>query len=87
MNELLRKFFAPGVPSEQWALNKYDYIKAVVISIFAPVFMLAIQWLNNFFNNQPFVWDWPLLGKTAGACLLSYLTKNYLSPSQNPPLK
>lgn len=87
MNELLRKFFAPGVPSEQWQLNRYDYIKAVIISIFAPVFMQAIQWLNAYFENQPVHWDWPLLGKTAGACLLSYLTKNYLSPSANPPLK
>jgi len=88
MNELLQKFFAPGVPSEQWKLNKWDFIKATVMGVFGPAIMMVIDALMKFFNGKdPLAIDWQLVAKTAGACFLSYIIKNFLSPSNNPPLK
>lgn len=88
MNELFKKFFAPGVSSEQWSLNKWDYVKATVLAIFAaPISMLVnsiTQWSSG---HDPFVIDWQLLWKSCVIALTTYLVKNYFSPSANPPLK
>jgi hypothetical protein len=88
MNELLRKFFAPGVPSEQWNLNKWDLIKAFIVGTFAPVIMLIVDALNKWYSgHDPLVIDWTLLIKTAVSCFMGYILKNWITPSSNPPLK
>lgn len=88
MNEFLHKIFASGVPSEQWNLNRWDYIKAVLLAIFAvPISMLVnsiTQWANS---QDPFTMDWQLLWKSCVIAVVTYLVKNYFTPSQNPPLK
>jgi len=88
MNDLLRRFFAPGVPSDKWALNKYDFIKGFVLSVFAPAILMVTESLNKYFSgNDPLVIDWRMLGKVAGSCFLGYILKNFVSPSSNPPMK
>lgn len=87
MNDLLRRFFAPGVPSDQWALNKYDFIKGFILSVFAPAILMVTESLNKYFSgSDPLTIDWKMLSKVAGSCFLGYILKNFVSPS-NPSLK
>lgn len=88
MNELLRKFFAPGVPSDQWQINKYDLIKGFILSVFAPCILMLTEALNKYFSGtDPLQVDWRMLGKVAGSCFLGYILKNFFSTPSNPPLK
>lgn len=89
MSKFLQSIFAPGVSSEQWNLNKFDYIKAFLLGLFAvPITMLfdsILTWANG--KGIELTIDWDSILKACVISIVTYLVKNYFSPSSNPPLK
>lgn len=84
---VLQKLFAPGVSSDQWQLNKWDYIKATVLAVFAVPIGMVVTAATQWTNGQPFSLNWQDVAKISLSCALTYLVKNYFSPTSNPPLK
>lgn len=86
---LFQKLFAPGVTSEQWSLNKWDFIKGFILSVFAPAITMIIDSITSWTSsaNAPFVLDWKMLLKVSVSCFVGYLIKNFVTTPQNPPLK
>jgi hypothetical protein len=87
MNQFFKNLFAPGIASDQWNLNKWDYIKATVLAVFAVPIGMVMTALTQWTNGQPFKVDWSDVLKISLSCAATYLFKNFFSPSSNPPLK
>lgn len=84
-----KKIFAHEATSEQWQLNKFDYIKAFLIGLFAvPITMIidsVLTWANG--HGMGLIVDWESILKACVISIVTYVTKNFFSPSSNPQLK
>jgi hypothetical protein len=77
MDELLHKFLSPGSTSEQWQLNKRDFLKGLWVAAFTTPVTIIMQSLDN----ASFTFDWRMIAKVAAAGALSYLIKNFITPA------
>lgn len=59
------------------SLNTTDFLKGLLVAVITPVFTILITSLNA----GTLTFDWKAIGITAAIAGLSYLTKNWLSPS------
>jgi hypothetical protein len=80
MDEFLHKIFSPGSTSEQWKLNKRDFLKGIAVAAFTTPVTVILQSLEA----ASFTFDWRMIGKVAAAGALSYLIKNFITPAIPP---
>lgn len=64
--------------SKQLTLNLNDFWKGLLVAVISPVFTIVLESLNL----GSLTFDWKAIGTTALIGLLSYLSKNFFSPSQ-----
>lgn len=64
--------------SKQFTINLSDFWKGLLVAVGTPVFTILLQSLNA----GSLVFDWKAIVVTALAGLLSYLSKNFFTPSE-----
>lgn len=64
--------------SKQFSLNLNDFWKGLLMAVLLPVFTIVLQSLNA----GSLVFDWHSIEVAALAGLISYLVKNFFTPSQ-----
>ncbi len=63
--------------SKQFSVNGSDFWKGLIVAVISPVFTIILQSLNA----GSLTFDWKAIGATALIGLLSYLSKNFFTPS------
>lgn len=66
------------ITSKQFSINISDFLKGLIVAVISPVFTTLITSLNAGSFNV----DWKDIGITASVAFLSYILKNFLTPSQ-----
>jgi len=63
--------------SKQFTINLSDFWKGLIVAVISPVFTIILQSLNA----GSLTFDWKAIWATALIGILSYLSKNFFSPS------
>jgi hypothetical protein len=59
----------------RYILNQRDWLKGILLAVLTPVLTIII----NSLNAGTLTFDWKLIGITALASLLAYITKNFFT--------
>lgn len=66
------------VTSSQFTLNIRDVLRGLLIAVLSPVFTVLLTSLNA----GALTFDWKAIGVVALSAALSYIAKNFFTPSQ-----
>ena len=75
MNELLKSIFASSATSEQWELNKKDFLKGLAVAAFTAPLTIISQSIEA----GSFTFDWKMIARVAAGGAIAYLMKNFVS--------